>query len=38
MNNEFIQSLRQISEEKEIDVEVVLDAVEVALATACKKN
>ena len=38
MNNEFIQSLKQISEEKEIDVEVVLDAVEVALATACKKN
>lgn len=35
---EFIESLNAIKEEKQIDIEVVLQAVEAALVTACKKD
>lgn len=38
MNREFIEALEQISKEKELDAQVILDAVEISLATACKKN
>lgn len=37
-SKEFIESLTQISEQKGISADVVLEALETALATACKKN
>lgn len=38
MNSEFIQALEQVSKEKELDIDVIVEAVEISLATACKKN
>ena len=36
--NEFIQALEQIQKEKGIDKEIVFEAIEASLVTACKKN
>ena len=38
MNREFIEALEQISKEKELNPDIILEAVEISLATACKKN
>jgi len=38
VNSEFIEALEQISAEKELDIDIILEAVEVSLTTACKKN
>lgn len=38
MNNEFIQALDVISKDKGIDKELLIEAVEVSLTTACRKN
>ena len=36
--NEFIQALEQLQLEKGIDKEVIFEAIEASLVTACKKN
>lgn len=38
MNSEFIEALSQIEKEKGIDKEILFEAIEVSLVTACKKN
>lgn len=38
MNAEFIDALNQIEKEKGIDKEILFEAIEVSLVTACKKN
>lgn len=38
MNNEFISALEQISEDKGIDKEILFEAIESSLVTACRKN
>lgn len=38
MNAEFMDALNQIEREKGIDKEVILNAIEISLVTACKKN
>ncbi|NLP46056.1 MAG: transcription termination/antitermination protein NusA [Epulopiscium sp.] len=38
MNAEFIEALDQISREKGIDKEILLEAIETSLVSACKKN
>lgn len=38
MNTEFIDALNQIEREKGIDKEIILNAIEISLVTACKKN
>lgn len=35
---EFLESLKQLEEEKQIDSEIIISAVETALVTACKKD
>ena len=36
--NEFIQALEQLQKEKGIDKEIVFEAIEASLVTACRKN
>ena len=36
--NEFIQALEQLQLEKGIDKEIIFEAIEASLVTACKKN
>ena len=36
--NEFIQALEQLQLEKGIDKEVIFEAIEASLVTACKNN
>ncbi len=38
MNQEFILALKDIEREKNIDIDVILSAVEASLLTACKNN
>lgn len=38
MNTEFMDALNQIEREKGIDKEIILNAIEISLVTACKKN
>ena len=38
MNNEFINALEQISNDKGIDKEILFDAIESSLVTACRKD
>lgn len=38
MNSEFIEALDQIAKEKGIDKEILLEAIETSLVSACKKN
>jgi N utilization substance protein A len=38
MNAEFIDALHQIEKEKGIDKEILFEAIEISLVTACKKN
>ena len=38
MNNEFINALEQISKDKGIDKEILFDAIESSLVTACRKD
>ena len=38
MNGEFLGAINQISSEKDIDKEVLLEAIEAALVSAYKKN
>lgn len=38
MNAEFIDAINQIEKEKGIDKEILFEAIEVSLVTACKKN
>ncbi len=38
MNAEFIAALKEIEKEKGIDAEIILEAVETSLVTACKDN
>ena len=38
MNNEFINALEQISTDKGIDKEILFDAIESSLVTACRKD
>lgn len=38
MNNEFINALEQISAEKGIDKEILFEAIESSLVTACRKD
>ena len=38
MNNEFINALEQISLEKGIDKEILFEAIESSLVTACRKD
>lgn len=38
MNNEFINALEQISQEKGIDEEILFEAIESSLVTACRRD
>ncbi len=38
MNREFIEALEQISKEKDLNPDIIIEAVETSLATACRKN
>lgn len=38
MNADFIQALNQIEKEKGIDKEILIEAIEISLVTACKNN
>ncbi|NLL69609.1 MAG: transcription termination/antitermination protein NusA [Epulopiscium sp.] len=38
MNSEFIEALDQVAKEKGIDKEILLEAIETSLVSACKKN
>lgn len=38
MNSEFIDALNQIEKEKGINKEILFEAIEISLVTACKKN
>ena len=37
-NAEFIDALNQIEKEKGIDKEIIFEAIETSLVSACKKN
>ena len=38
MNKEFVLALKQLEKEKGIDASVIMEAIEAALISACKKN
>ncbi|NMA94736.1 MAG: transcription termination/antitermination protein NusA, partial [Clostridiales bacterium] len=38
MNEEFLRAIEQISEEKDININILLEAIEAALVSAYKRN